>query len=50
MDIQSILSVTFGTMLNFDGHGDSDITCKQTLMDGILAYCKCTLPDIFIVP
>ena len=29
------VSVTIGTMLNFDsdfdGHGDGDITCKQTL-------------------
>ena len=39
MGVQPILpikvSVTIGTMLNFDGdfdgHGDGDITCKQTL-------------------
>ena len=40
MGVQSILpmkvSITIGTMLNFydefDGHGDGDGTCKQTLM------------------
>ena len=37
MGMEPILPVTFGTMLNFDsdfgGHSDSDITCKQSLMN-----------------
>ena len=26
------VSITINTMLNFDGHGDSDVTCEQTLI------------------
>ena len=58
MGVQLILpvkvSITIGIRFNFDGgfdgHGDVDVTCKQTLVGGYLSQCKCTLPDIFIVP
>ena len=30
------VSINFGTILNFDEHGDGDVTCKQILLVRVL--------------
>ena len=44
--------VTFGTMLNFDGDGHGDVTCKQAfkqqLVSGMREHCRITNMSILL--